>query len=1070
MKNTVLTTLFWLVAAFVLFEMTPSASAQTFFGKNKVTYTTFDWHIYRAPHFDIYYYPSEEHLLPEIVSAFESAYLEVSEKLDHELKERVPAIIYRTHAEFEQTNVALAEIPEAVGAFAEPFKGRMVLPIDDPPDRRYALIKHELTHIFQFDILYAGSLRRVLRGQPPLWMMEGLASYIADDENSIDQMVIRDAVVNNLVPSVRNLSAFGFLTYRFGHALFDFVEETWGAEGVRTFLFEYRKVLLADAVDKAFIDAFGLTIEAFDRRFARFLRKRYLPVLVGKRSPDEYGKEIGLERPGKFTFSPALSPSGDLVAAMATPGLELDVVILSAKTGKVIRNLTKGMTNSYENIVVEAFSGQRDLAWSADGDRIAFFVTKERRRDLMIYDAVNGRRLARIRFDELANQASPAFSPDGRWIAFSANTNGYWDIFRFDLETGKIENLTKDNYYDSNPSWSPDGDAIIYNRRIGMFEKIFQVPIGSPSKKVQLSAGASSDIQPVFSRDGKLIYFASDRGEYGIFNIHRLDLATARIERLTDLAGGAFSPEELPPDEDGNSQILFTSFFSGTFRLFRMPLAGEEVVEAIEAGKREPQTSSRAPSRRLKREKKEQERRIREGKTSLSLPTDGILLRPIRLGVPVQPFAAVASIGATIGTTIVETPTSDGSKDLPSGDGDSSEGGDADLRPFKPLLDLRLDENKKEKYTLTWSVDTPDFTVGVTDDGQFLGNLGMTFSDMLGDQRVVIRSFTVSQFSNTDVAYYNLTRRYAWGARLIDYRDYYTFQDIGVSINQRIQRRTRYTSLEGFIHYPFNRNYRIESAVGYAQRRFDIPVSGGLDFVTFSDDFPYASVDFVGDTVRYRSFGPLQGHRFRLGFTHYQFISGDSSGTTLEEFRFDYRGYQHLTSSSLFAMRIAGVTTTGENALIRSVGGINQFRGLRYRELSGQTVLWANFELRFPLINYLQWGFGMFTGPFRANIFVDVATAWYDDVLRVSNPDECLLSPSSCVFETGKAAVDPETGLLRAYATKDAAGLYQDLYFSSGVGFSVPLFGLPMNWTFYRRYDGAEFSNWNSDFYIVYDW
>ena len=43
----------------------------------------------------------------------------LSKELDHELRFRVPMIIYKTHGEFEETNVSLEELPEAVGAFAD---------------------------------------------------------------------------------------------------------------------------------------------------------------------------------------------------------------------------------------------------------------------------------------------------------------------------------------------------------------------------------------------------------------------------------------------------------------------------------------------------------------------------------------------------------------------------------------------------------------------------------------------------------------------------------------------------------------------------------------------------------------------------------------------------------------------------------------------------------------------------------------------------------------------------------------------------------------------------------------
>ena len=51
------------------------------------------------------YMQAEEKFLEEIVSFAESAYLKLSTEFDHELKDRIPMIVYKTHAEFEQTNI-----------------------------------------------------------------------------------------------------------------------------------------------------------------------------------------------------------------------------------------------------------------------------------------------------------------------------------------------------------------------------------------------------------------------------------------------------------------------------------------------------------------------------------------------------------------------------------------------------------------------------------------------------------------------------------------------------------------------------------------------------------------------------------------------------------------------------------------------------------------------------------------------------------------------------------------------------------------------------------------------------
>ena len=55
------------------------------FGKNKIAYERFDWHVYRAPHFDVFYYPEEENLLDQVVSYSESQYVRLAQILDREL-------------------------------------------------------------------------------------------------------------------------------------------------------------------------------------------------------------------------------------------------------------------------------------------------------------------------------------------------------------------------------------------------------------------------------------------------------------------------------------------------------------------------------------------------------------------------------------------------------------------------------------------------------------------------------------------------------------------------------------------------------------------------------------------------------------------------------------------------------------------------------------------------------------------------------------------------------------------------------------------------------------------------
>ena len=184
--------------AFVAFAV--PVAAQTpyipYFGKNQIRYDKFEWFRYETDHFIIYYYPEIEPHLERMAGYAESAYQQVSSELKHDLAHKVPLILFQTSSEFQQQNVIPGAAQEGVGAFAEPIRQRIVMPMDEPPDLLYRLILHELTHQFDYDIIPATLVRR----STPLWVHEGLADYMTGIWRPLDLMAVRDAAVADIVP------------------------------------------------------------------------------------------------------------------------------------------------------------------------------------------------------------------------------------------------------------------------------------------------------------------------------------------------------------------------------------------------------------------------------------------------------------------------------------------------------------------------------------------------------------------------------------------------------------------------------------------------------------------------------------------------------------------------------------------------------------------------------------------------------------------------------------------------------------------------------------------------------
>lgn len=565
------------------------------FGKNKIQYREFDWKIYHSPHFDVYYYAETEPLLEKVVSMAESAYDHLSREFDHQIQDPVPLIFYATHSHFEQNNIILNFIPEGVGAFASPVRNRMVMPVDLPDGELYDLMLHELTHIFQYSAIFQNKFGRGITGGAPQWFMEGMASYMAKDEGVGEKMFLRDAVVNDQVPSILERGVSGYLAYRFGHAAFDYIEERWGKEGFRDFVYEFRNTIGGRA-DRALERALRVKPEDFDLDFRRWLRQKYLPQLAATGEPSDFGRPFRDEqRRVSDALSPAASPSGDLVAAIAVWQGDIDIVLFDSQKREPLANLTRGFSDQYQYLVAQNLVSKnrmgRDLAFSPDGNTLAAFAKREQGRSLFLFDVLR-RKVDRMIDMEVEQQHAPAWSPDGKTIAFSGNRGGRFDIFLYDMATGALRNLTDDEPFDGAPVFSPDGKRLIFSTVVaGEHAQLFEVDLADPSTRRRLTAGAWNDRDAVFSSDGKTIYFTSDRS--GADNIWSLELASGALAQLTNAVTGCMTPTVLR-GEGGRDRLAYAGFWRGSFDLYLADLerpispptaaAAEETDEAPAPG------------------------------------------------------------------------------------------------------------------------------------------------------------------------------------------------------------------------------------------------------------------------------------------------------------------------------------------------------------------------------------------------------------------------------------------------------------------------------------------------------
>ena len=904
------------------------------FGKNKITGQRFDWHIHRTEHFDIHYYPSEAKLVPIMAAIAEEAYEQHSEDFEHELRDRTPLILYKSHKDFQETNIILQELHEGIGGFAELFKHRIVIPFAGSLEAFREVIFHELIHIFQYDIIYQKPHARIYSGEflysPPLWFIEGMADYFAEDNDAIGEMVVRDASMNNNIvplPQLQNFNRLSspFVGYKLGQLAVAYLTETYGREKIAEILQGLRQSRTKD-IDRVFREVLGVELEEFDKAWRQTMRKRYWPLIVDRELPDLVAKNLTEEARYSHNIKPVWSPSGDIIAYVTGNDGFLEIVLMSAKTGERIERVTKQFfREKYEEIRTDFSGFGRSLAWAPDGDRIAF-VAKHHDANYLLEVNILTEELTQYFKLDYDNVTSPDYDGSGERIIFSALKEGQTDLYIIELLTGEIERLTFDPFNDTHPSWHPTTRKIVYTSERGGKNRLVLIDLNYGTERV-LTDGTYNTISPTWTPDGESILFCSDR--QSIYDVYKLEI----VEKASVGAKTVTETETQPGQQTRNTAHEVSLFTEDD----RMELAN-----------------------RMWQVELTRLTNMMTGCFNPSLSPDGKQLL----------FSAYQNGKYDVCTMQVSKTTQEKVEGI-------------DIAEPSVILTAEEPENyriARRKYSTksSFALDAifPNFTFGA--DGILRSTVQIVGSDMLGNHRIGVSVMNQSSYLAPDfIAQYGfLTHRTDVGAMIYNYHEYH--------ILGGIQRRRgilqRITGLGAYLNYPFDRYHRLDLNFSmYSQPfSFNYQTSQALDPYDDRGLLTTGSIAFVGDTTMWREWSPYTGSRYRIELE--QSFPALGSELSLTNVIFDARRYFGVGRRSTIAARLLLGGSFGGDKSYFYLGGIDTIRGYDYEALVGTRIGLINLEVRIPLIDALHFGWPVrwSIGGIRGIAFADLGGAWSD--------------------------------------------------------------------------------------------
>lgn len=196
-------------------------------------------------------------------------------------------------------------------------------------------------------------------------------------------------------------------------------------------------------------------------------------------------------------------------------------------------------------------------AWSPDGKQLAYVSYSSGRPQIYVQNIFTRQTSQLTNFK--GSNLSPAWSSDGRRMAMALSKDGNSEIYIMDLVTRKLQRITRSTGTDIEPAWFPDDRSLVFTSDRGGKAQLYRISVderGAVGRAQRLTYEGKENMRPSVSIDGKRIAMVHNNG--GHYQIALLDLETEQLSILTD---GHF--DESPSFAPNGSMLIYATQAGG---------------------------------------------------------------------------------------------------------------------------------------------------------------------------------------------------------------------------------------------------------------------------------------------------------------------------------------------------------------------------------------------------------------------------------------------------------------------------------------------------------------------------
>jgi len=965
MKNNIL----WLLLFLLICNF---AEAYTF-GKNKIQPEVLKWSKIETLHFDIYFNKGDDEFGKMAALLSEEAYYKIKEDLKRPVFRRIPIIFYKSHQEFQTTNIIYHLLDESVGGFTELNRNRIAIPFGGSYKKLEETLVHELTHAYINELNQVRSKFLNFSGLP-FWFSEGFPEFISVTGKSVyNNMFVIDLIMNDGIYNLDGLG--GYFAYRLGESFLVYLSETYGRESVIDLFYALR---FSSSQDVASQKVFNLNFTDLQLRWKNYLKRKYLPYITDYDIPYEvFEQKTDHNKDGSYlNYVPRISPDGNSYLFFSNKDLRSDIwkeTILGLKgREKIISGESSG---KYEEFHFQ----KNNISWFPDGEKFAFVAKTSQHDKIYVINIENQKNIYTFDFPQFDAVYEIDISHSGKQIVFAGQKEFKTDIYIMNIENNEIVRLTNDLFYDSSPRWSADDTKILFASERKEVENNEHDNVLTPlvtniyyydleeEEFYQVTDDDFSNYSPFWSSNSEQILMTSER-QFAA-NIEVIDTVTGVRAAVTNTLAGAFTGDISREDE----YLIFSCYYNGGWDIFvkHNPLQNLNYFSYFKPEK----VSFNEDLFRdfnFNRYKLYGRRDLKKEKTDSAIRND-----IFTLDMKTSPFQD--SLAQQWDDEIDKKPDKE---KIP------------EIKPYKT------------KYTLDmlWGGMAYSPSYGT------YAQLQLGFSDLMGNHGIGINVGIAGELINS-----NFIFNYVYLAHRIDYGFgiFHLNEEVVYRIlysnpamqNDYFREREREYGFYTITRYPFNKFWRLDLENifyrnelrrdwwdGYKGKWIEeyLPDEFQNQFglkESYESNVWAPQISFVHDNAVFGSVGPVSGWRGTVIFNR-NFSTQKSYSILLA----DLRKYLFFEKRYSFAFRLFSGVVLGDTDKKFDMDYYNGIRGFDDAELEGRKKVIFSSELRFPFLDNLKFAFPLPLKLYniRGSAFIDVGAIWENNQDFVGMKDDIL--------------------------------------------------------------------------------